>query len=111
MMAGNKNGFTLIEMMLAQTLLAIALLTSINTVITVTRYGAMVRRKTEACNLCETTMEMLKSIGYDGVANNNESNLDQNGHSGGRFDRTITVTDGTVSNTKFVTVTVSWTWR
>ncbi|MGA1825827.1 MAG: type IV pilus modification PilV family protein [bacterium] len=110
-MAGYKwtdNGFTILEMMIAQTFLAIGLLATITTIIYVVQNGSITRNTTAACNLCEITMEMLKSIGYDGVANNQETNIDQNGSAGGRFNRTITVTEGSIPATKLVTVRVTW---
>ena len=104
-----ENGFTLLEMIIAQTFLAIALLATITTIIYVVKNGSITRNTTAACNLCEITMEMLKSNGYDGVANNQETDIDQNGNAGGRFKRTITVINGSIVATKLVTVKVSWT--
>ncbi|MGA1869888.1 MAG: type IV pilus modification PilV family protein [bacterium] len=103
-----ESGFTLLEMVIAQTFLAISLIASINIIIFMTVKGNFNRRTTEACNLCQTSMEMLKSIGFDGISNSQKDNLDLNGNSGGIFNRTITVTEGSLPDTKFIEIKVTW---
>ncbi|MGA1870397.1 MAG: type IV pilus modification PilV family protein [bacterium] len=104
-----EKGFTLLEMIIAQTFLAIGLLATITTIIYVIKNGSVIRNTTAACNLCEITMEMLKSVGYEGVANNQQMHIDQNGNPGGRFNRTVTVKNESTPDIKIVTVRVWWT--
>ena len=103
-----EHGFTLIEMIIAQAFLAISLIASINIIIFMATKGNLNRKTTEACNLCQTSMEMLKSIGFEGISTNQKNNLDQNGNPGGTFNRTITVTEGSLTDTKFIEIKVTW---
>ena len=107
-MDGNNIGFTLIEVMMALVFLAIALFATETIIINVTRYGIIARKKTQACHLCESKIEYLKTLGYDSISEDNETNIDSNGSPGGTFDRTVTAVSGPVDDTKFVTVQVSW---
>jgi len=99
----------MIEILIALTFLAITLLATANTTINLARNGALSRKRTTACNLCQAKIEHLKSFGYDGLGNSQENNLDERGLSGGPFNRTVTVGDASITFTKLVTVTVSWT--
>ena len=104
----SQKGFTIIEIFIALTFLAITLLATANTNINLARNGAISRKRTTACNLCQAKIESLKSLGYDALASSQENNLDERGLSGGSFSRTVTVSDGSITSTKLVTVTVSW---
>ena len=104
----SQKGFTIIEIFIALTFLAITLLATANTNINLARNGALARKRTTACNLCQAKLESLKSLGYDTVAGSQETNLDEQGLSGGSFNRTVTVSNGSITSTKLVTVTVSW---
>lgn len=105
----SQKGFTVIEIFIALTFLAITLLATANTNINLARNGALSRKRTTACNLGQAKIESLKSLGYDALANSQENNLDERGLSGGSFNRTVTVSDGSITFTKLVNVTVSWT--
>ena len=105
----SQKGFTMIEILIALTFLAIMLLATANTTINLVRNGALSRKRPIACNLCQAKIEYLKSLGYDGLGNSQENNLDGRGLSGGSFNRTVTVSDVSIPFTKLVTVTVSWT--
>lgn len=105
----SKNGFTIIEIMIALTFLAITLLATANIIINLARNGALTRKKTSACNLCQAKIESLKSLGYDSVAGSEENNLDESGNPAGPFSRRAIVTAaGSITDTKVITVTVSW---
>ncbi|MBN1756438.1 hypothetical protein JW877_09535 [bacterium] len=104
----SQKGFTIIEIFIALTFLAITLLATANTNINLARNGALARKRTTACNLCQAKIESLKSLGYDALASSQESNLDDRGLSGGSFSRTVTVSNGSITSTKLLTVTVSW---
>ena len=105
----SQKGFTVIEIFIALTFLAITLLATANTNINLVRNGALSRKRTTACNLCQAKIEFLKSLGYDVLANSQENNLDEKGISGGgSFNRTVTVSNGSITSTKLVAVTVSW---
>ena len=104
-----KNGFTIIEIIIALTFLAITLLATANTNINLARNGALTRKKTAACNLCQARIESIKSFGYDAVTDSEENNLDESGNPGqGPFTRTVFVTPGSITDTKLITVTVNW---
>ena len=104
----SQKGFTIIEIFIALTFLAITLLATANTNINLARNGALARKRTTACNLCQAKIESLKSLGYDALAGSQETNLDEQGLSGGSYTRTVTVSNGSITSTKLVTVTVSW---
>lgn len=107
-MAGNNKGFTLIEVMMALAFLSIALFATESIIINVARYGAIARKKTQACHLCETKIEYLKTLGYAAISESEETDIDSEGNAGGTFDRIVTAVNGPVADTKLVTVQVSW---
>ena len=104
----SQKGFTVIEIFIALTFLAITLLATANTNINLARNGAFARKRTTACNLCQAKIESLKSLDYETLTGSQENNLDERGLSGGSFNRTVTVSNGSITSTKLVTVTVSW---
>jgi len=104
----SQKGFTVIEIFIALTFLAITLLVTANTNINLAGNGTISRKRTTACNLCQAKTESLKSSGYDTLASSQENNLDERGLSGGLFNREVTVSDGPITFTKLVNVTVSW---
>lgn len=102
------RGFTIVEVILSIAFLAVTLLATSSMIINVSRNGSTARKTSLACHLCQAKIESLKSLGYNGLANSQENNLDESGNSGGIFNRTVIVASGPVTDTKFVTVTVSW---
>jgi prepilin-type N-terminal cleavage/methylation domain-containing protein len=103
-----EKGFTLIELMIALTILAIAMLGSENVLLTIVRNRITAHKVSIATDLCQTKIEELKSLGYNAVVNCLERNIDERGGSGGIFDRTVTVSTGPVAKTKMVLVRVMW---
>ena len=65
----SQKGFTVIEIFIALTFLAITLLATANTNINLARNGTLSRKRTTACNLGQAKIEFLKSLGYDALAN------------------------------------------
>ena len=104
-----KNGFTLIELMLALVILIILALGTSITIINVARNVVEARKTTLAGNLCQSKIEEVKSYGYNAALNCDEHNIDEEGNSGGVFHRAVRVSDGPIPNTKLILVTVSWT--
>ncbi|MGA1875787.1 MAG: type IV pilus modification PilV family protein [bacterium] len=105
---GFRDGFTLLELMFALAIFMIIALGTASTIINVARNAGVSRKTTLACNLCQSKVEELKSLGYHALLNSYEPNIDEQGNSGGVFTRTVRVSNGTIPNTKLVLVTVSW---
>ena len=104
-----KKGFTLIELMLALTVLIFVVLGTSSTIINVARIAANARKTTLASDLCQSKIEEIRSFGYNATFNSDEYNIDAEGNSGGIFNRTVRVNNGPIPNTKSLIVTVSWT--
>ena len=104
------KGFTLIELMIALTVLIFVVLGTSSTIIHIARISANARKTTLASDLCQSKIEEIKSYGYDATfLNSEEPNIDATGNSGGIFTRTVRQSAGPIPNTKSITVTVSWT--
>ena len=104
-----SKGFTLIELMLALTVLIFVVLGTSSTIINVTRISANARKTTLASDLCQSKIEEIKSFGYNVAFNSDEYNIDAEGNSGGIFNRSVRVNNGPIPNTKLIIVMVSWT--
>jgi len=102
-------GFTLIELLFALAIFIVIVLGTSSTIINVARNASLARKTMLACNLCQSKVEELKSLGYQAVLNSDEVHIDEQGNSGGIFTRTVRVSNGPIANTKLVLVTVSWT--
>jgi len=103
-----EKGFTIIELMVALTILAVAMMGAESVLLTIVRNRVTARKVSIATDLCQTKIEELKSLGYNAVVNCLERNIDERGGSGGIFDRTVTVSTGPVAKTKMVLVRVMW---
>ena len=101
---GNR-GFTLIEVMIAVFLLAVALMGLASVTTTVIRGNSFSQTLTTATTLAKDQMEDLKSTDYGDLLSGNDTksmdNLD--------YTRAWTVGAET-NNRKTVAVTVTWTW-
>ena len=103
-----EKGFTIIELMVALTFLAIAMMGAESVLLTAVRNIGAARKVSIATNLCQTKIEELKSLGYNAVVNCLENGIDERGCPGGIFDRTVTVSNGSIPSTKIVLVKVMW---
>ncbi|MEW6381027.1 MAG: type II secretion system protein [bacterium] len=104
----SEKGFTLIELMIALTVLAISLLGTESVIISIARNRASARKVSIATNLCQAKIEEMRSLGYNAVVNCIEVNINEKGLSGGIFNRYVGVSTGPVPRTKVVQVLVWW---
>jgi type IV pilus assembly protein PilV len=103
---GQSAGFTLIEVIIAISLLAVGLLAVASMQISAITGNAQANRVTEATTAAQDKLEELMALDY-----NNSGDLSEGQHADTDppYDRTWTVTDdpGGVTDTKRITVTVS----
>lgn len=104
-----EEGFTIMELLIALAILTISVLGMGNVIVNAARSGAISRKTTMACNLCQAKIEAIKALGYNALSNSQENNIDEKGQPGGYFSRTVTTANGPISDTRLITVTVSWT--
>ena len=99
----NEQGFTLMELLVAVTVLAIGLLGIAGLQGTTIRRNVTAMRNTEATALIEDKIEEIRNSPFDNVTS---EGAEQNGV----FTRRVTVQANTpiAGSTKTVTVTVSW---
>ena len=101
------EGFTLIEVLIAITILSIALLGVASLVSGILSGNAHSNRLTTATTLAQEKMEDVRRTGYSGVSSATESYGAISGFS--QFKRTTTVVaDSPAAGMKLVTVTVFW---
>ena len=105
--ARNRRGFTLIEIMVAVTLLSIGLLGMAGLTVGIMRGNTLSNRVTTATALAQARMEDLKRVGYSGASASAE---DYNAISGYPLYKRDTVIDVDTPELgmKTVTITVSW---
>ena len=105
--AQNQRGFTLIEIMVAVTLLSIGLLGMAGLTVGIMRGNTLSNRVTTATALAQAKMEDLKRVGYSGASAKAE---DYNAISGYPLYKRDTVIDVDTPELgmKTVTITVSW---
>jgi len=101
-------GFSLLEMLIAMTILAIGLLGMATLLIAAIRGNAFGIRNTEATALIEDKIEEFKNTPYEDISPGTETESDLG--LGGIFTRKTTVEDNTPgADMKTITVEVSWT--
>ena len=103
-MSGQK-GFTLIEVMIAVFLLAVALIGLAAVTTTVIRGNSFSQTLTTATTLAKDKMEDLRSTGYGSLQDGNDTKSMDNLN----YTRRWTV-GAEINNRKTVNVTVTWTW-
>ena len=102
------SGFSLLEMLIAMTILAIGLLGMATLQIAAIRGNTFGIRNTEATALIEDKVEEFKSTPYESISP--ETVIESNLGSGGIFTRKSIVEDDTpITDMKTITVEVSWT--
>ena len=112
-MAPSRSGFTLVEVLVALTIFAIALLGLVSLLTTTIQANAQARRMTAATNLAQDRLEEIRNMAYAAITSGSDSGqLTETGGTGGTgaiYTRSWTVAGGPAPNTKQVTVTVTWT--
>jgi prepilin-type N-terminal cleavage/methylation domain-containing protein len=100
-------GFTMIEVMVALLLTAIAASGIIGLFMVQTRSAGYSRHATEATILAQDEMERLRAINA-GAGTGTASNLNEFGQAGGIFTRSWTITNAAAGTHQDVSVSVSW---
>ena len=103
-----QGGFTLIEVMIALVLTAVAIMGIVALYITETKASGFSRHTTEGAVLAQDKVEQLRTQGnMVAIGPIVEANINERGLAGGIFTRTTTVTPvgGNYAN---ITVTVTW---
>lgn len=109
----NQSGFTLIEILIALAIFSIAILAIVGLQATVIKGNIGSRSITSAIFLAESRLEAFRAAGFTSLTNGTDINdpnnpLDSEGQAGGIFNRSWTITDYTIPNTKRITVTITW---
>ena len=101
----NCKGFTLVEIMVAISILAIALLGLISVTVMIIKSNTFSKSMTTATTLADDKMEQLKKTSYASLASGTDT-LES------IYARTWTVTQNSpASGMKTVVVTVQWNWQ
>ncbi len=100
------GGFTLIEVMIAMVLTALAVMGIIALYVTETRASAFSRHTTEAAVLAQDKLENLRTAGPAAPVSTIETNLNERGQAGGIYKRTTTET--LTANYADLTVQIDW---
>jgi prepilin-type N-terminal cleavage/methylation domain-containing protein len=109
-----KEGFTLLELMMALSVLMIVLLCSANVLIMSIKCNTMSMEQSTAARLAKNKIDELRNGDYNQSGLNIGNHHDPNGpinpdeSSGGIYTRTWLVSSGTIPGTKEVCVIVTW---
>ncbi len=107
-LASNQNGFSLIEILIAMAILALAMLAAASMQFGSIRNNASGNMVTQASMLAKAQMEVLKNTAdVTTLADGIENNIDSNGQPGGIYNRSWTVAN-LGSTARRITVTVQW---
>ena len=114
--ASSQAGFTMIEVMIAVLLSAIAVIGIVGLYTVESRASTMSRRKTEAAELAQDKVEELRTmVAPTAAGSGSETNLDEHGETTGSgpshiFTRSWTITPqgNPAGEWYLITVTVSW---
>jgi type IV pilus assembly protein PilV len=109
--ASNQNGFSLIEILIAMGILALAMLAAASMQFSSIRNNASGNMTTQANMLAKAQMEVLKNTSdITTLTDGFENNIDADGQPGGIYNRSWTVANlGTTA--RRITVTVQWSKR
>jgi prepilin-type N-terminal cleavage/methylation domain-containing protein len=109
--ASNQYGFSLIEMMIAMAILALAMLAAATMQLGSIRNNASGNMVTQASMLGKAQMEVLKNTpDIEDIADGDEFNIDADGQPGGIYNRSWRVVNRG-ANARRITVTVEWIKR
>jgi len=102
-----KEGFTLIEVMIAILILAVGMMAMALLQVTAIRGGSFANQMTQASILGQDKIEVLKNTDYGSISSNSDT---VTGGNGVTYTRTWTVTnDSPYSGSKTINLTVTWT--
>jgi len=103
-----SNGFSLIEMIIALLILAIALLALAGLMVSTTKNNSFGGHMTEASTFAQDKVEELKVSSYGNVVPGADT---RTGSTGINYTRTWTVSNNANSSQKWITVKVDWNDR
>ena len=103
----NDRGFTLVEIMIAVTLLSVGLLGMAGLTVGIMRGNTLSKKVTTATALAQAQMEDVKRLGYSAITNSTE---DYNSISGFPTYRRDTVIEVDTPNVGMKTVTITVLW-
>ena len=107
----NQYGFSLIELLIAMAILALAMMAAASMQFGSIRNNANGNMVTQASMLAKAQMEVLKnSVDVTTLADDTQTNIGADGQPGGIYNRSWVVTDLGPSARR-ITVTVQWTKR
>jgi type IV pilus assembly protein PilV len=101
-----SRGFSLVEVMIALLILAIALLALAGLMVTTTRNSSFGGHMTEASTFAQDVLERLRVSPWAGVAAGNDT---IQGSTGITYTRNWTVTPNTNGDQRWVSITLTWT--
>jgi type IV pilus assembly protein PilV len=106
----NKKGFTLIETLIAISILTIAMLATLNTIVVSMEHGIRNSIRNEAIKIAEKKMNELRNTAFSSLASGTSTET--------RTFRNLTITFMTTwtpsslsTNSTAIDVSVSWTYR
>jgi len=100
---GPQQGFTLIEVLVASGLMAIVMMGLQSLLVTTIRANTLANTTTAATTLAQQKIELLRNTAYSSVALTSGTS-----DTVSPYTRTWVITNGPATNTKSVTVSVSW---
>ena len=110
-LASNQKGFSLIEILIAMAILALAMLAAASMQFGSIRNNASGNMVTQANMLAKAQMEVLKNTAdVTTLADGAQNNIDASGQPGGIYNRSWTVSN-LGSTARRITVTVQWSRR
>ncbi len=100
-----RNGFTLIETLIALLILAFALLALAGLMVTTTRNNSFGGHMTEAATLAQDKLEELRATPFDSIVSYHDT---MTGSQGIHYSRNWTVALNPAGNLKTITLTIAW---
>jgi prepilin-type N-terminal cleavage/methylation domain-containing protein len=109
--ASNQTGFSIIEVLSAMAILALAMLAAASMQFSSIRNNASGNMVTQASMLAKAQIEVLKNtVEVEDIVDGEENNIDADGQPGGIYKRSWTVVNRGAT-ARLITVTVEWTKR